>query len=326
MQGHLFGEQDNSLESFQARSSHQGRLIHQTAWDLLDAAGFSLETEHYELKAVGVEINLVVRDQRGNKWFCEVTGAYGSKRPGLDRTDTVRKIAGSAQILARWRFTPFLIITTSLPRPGYRGDRMLRACGPEVIFDVIQLSGRADQARLNEYARVGPEAGPLSGWWTDDEIHDHFRPPYEKPQGRPGRRRGDQSKIVLDEPGSEVLPHCLKVLVPSRDREGRTISRGVRGTLIDDLYKWCGDRNGGLVHHPADGSWIQDGAVWDERLTTVETWSDRPHTLQELKPFLDRMFKDLDQEAVTVILNGQMTIVSRAFSDRLATDGPPVSR
>lgn len=316
MQDRLFGLPEpkgtGSGRSFQARSSHQGRLVEETAVDVLEASGFEVIDERFELGILGVEVNLVGRDRLGNKWFIEVTGAYGSRRPGLVRTDTVRKILGSAQLLSKRGFKPFLVITTDLPTPGSRGDRMLRAAGPGAIFDIVLLHSREDRDRLRKYAKRGYEAGPVPGWWAQTEIQEHA---ISSVSGSAIDLSQKQDWAPLTGQAAR-LPHSLRLLVPSRDRLGRPLNRVVRAAFIDDFVKWCATRNGGLVRQSADGSWTDaQGDEVDEHLSVVESWGSSPVQTSELQPFLQRMFSELDQATVSLVVDGTMILMPRLSGD-----------
>ena len=306
-----------SAETFQARSSAQGRLVQQIAWDVLQQAGFDLVQERYRLRVLGVEVNMVVRDAHGSRWFCEVTGAYGSQRPGLERTDTVRKIAGSAQLLARWRFTPFLVLTTHRPKVGSQAYQMLKACGPEAIYDVIVVSEKEDWARLQRYAKEGVAAGPLPGWWQRGELQALARPPYEaKSSGLPAIPDDTATLMdLIDQPEgrSTKLLHWLKLFVPSKDSAGKTIDRVVRAQFVQDFLVWCSTRNGGLFQQSAEGSWLDArGNVIDEAVLAVESWGATKVMDSELQPFINRMFSELDQESVCFIVDNEMQLRSRS--------------
>jgi hypothetical protein len=60
---------------------------------------------------------------------------------------------------------PFLLLTTELPRAGGDGDAALRAAGPDLLFDVVDLFDDAARARLVGYAAEGPGRGARPGFW-----------------------------------------------------------------------------------------------------------------------------------------------------------------
>jgi len=62
-----------------------------------------------------------------------------------------------------------LVLTSNLPKPGSPGDRALRAVGPRVIFDVVELYDPAGLGRLRYYAEA-QDPSPLPGFWTESEL------------------------------------------------------------------------------------------------------------------------------------------------------------
>lgn len=293
--------------SFQARSSREGRIVREFAQDALAEAGFSLTSAQFEIATTGVEVDVAADDRAGNRWYCEVTGAYGSRRPGLERTDTVRKLLGSGYLLADWNIGPFLVITTDLPKPGSRGDIWLRHAGPRIVFDIIVLGQSADLRRLEYYAEHGPGAGPLPGWWKPAELGtDPIA--VEK-------QLDLLENVVLSDPpfgGVERRRHFVKFVMPSRDSIGHPIDPVVLAQFQKDLVQWLMTRNGGQVKQTGEGSWLDtNGAPMDERICILESWGESAVTLDEIKPFVDRMFDELDQLAMTVFVDGEMLLLSR---------------
>ena len=62
--------------------------------------------------------------------------------------------------------TPLVLLTSSLPRAGSDGDLALRAVGPTVIFDAIELQADQQTARLKFTLKVAGVTGPKAvfGW------------------------------------------------------------------------------------------------------------------------------------------------------------------
>ncbi|MDQ3953791.1 MAG: hypothetical protein M3279_12650 [Actinomycetota bacterium] len=312
MQGQLFPDNKPQLEpviSFQARASKQGRIVREFAQDALAGAGFSLSSARFEVSMTGVEVDVAAADKLGNRWYCEVTGAYGSRRPGLARTDTVRKILASAYMLADWSIGPFVVITTDLPAPGSRGDVWLRHAGPDVIYDVLVLGRGDDFRRLEAYATRGPSGGPLPGWWRPEELG--------------GRRDQHQPPLPFveldgadDVAGFDRLRHYIKIVMPSRNSIGYPIDPVVLATFQKDLVAWLMNRNGGQVKQTAEGSWLDpNGAPMDERISILGSWGRTPVSRSEIQPFVDRMFDELDQLAVSVFIDGEMLLFSRVGAE-----------
>jgi hypothetical protein len=66
--------------------------------------------------------------------------------------------------------TPLVLLTSSLPKAGSDGDLALRAVGPKVIFDAIELQAGQQTARLKIYADGGRRARPEGGFWLDNDV------------------------------------------------------------------------------------------------------------------------------------------------------------
>lgn len=307
MQDRLFNV--GADQSFQARSAQQGKLVHEVARDVLESAGFTIEAEGYEIVSLGVEVNLVLRDLQGNRWFCEVTGAYKSRRPGLVRTDTVRKVLGTAHLLAVGGFRPFIVLTTNLPSEGSRGDRMLRRVGPNELFDVAVVTSRPDRARLRRYAKQGPGAGPAPGWWSVSELEAVYANTANS--GEPS------SQLVFGaEPPSDPrivdLPHQVGILIPSKTREGVFVEPLARLAIVMEIVAWLSERNGGLVRFLGNGVWVDPaGSVIFEEVTSLHSWGANPVTIEDLMPFLRKLAATLDQESIAVTIDGRMKLLPR---------------
>ena len=65
---------------------------------------------------------------------------------------------------------PFVLLTTELPDRRSDGDRALRASGPGVVFDVVDVRSPDGRARLARYASDGPAGGPQPGFWTAKDL------------------------------------------------------------------------------------------------------------------------------------------------------------
>ncbi len=68
--------------------------------------------------------------------------------------------------------TPLVLLTSSLPKPGSDGDLALRAVGPSVIFDAIEMQADGQVARLKIYAEGGRRSRPEAGFWLESDVAD----------------------------------------------------------------------------------------------------------------------------------------------------------
>lgn len=158
------------VSSFQSRSLHDGKKAQDIAQRMLDDAGF--ETLRRDVKLpVGVQFNFEVSGP-GGSFYVDVSGAFTTVRPGLQRTDTLWKTLGRAAVLKSVASDHhrLLILTPDLPRPWSEGEKALRAAGgPFSFFDAIAMYDDDGAERLRRYAAEELEK-PLPGFWTMAEI------------------------------------------------------------------------------------------------------------------------------------------------------------
>jgi DNA modification methylase len=149
-----------------------GRAAVDLAADALEAAGFKITRRAVRIPDAGLTVTFAASDASGRQWLFDVAGANTSPRGGLTRTETVWKALGRASA-ASGRVgpeVPFVVITTDLPGRRSEGDRALRAAGPAVVFDVVDVRSMTDRDRLAQYAATGPADGPQPGFWSADDI------------------------------------------------------------------------------------------------------------------------------------------------------------
>ncbi len=130
-------------------ASRQGRQFAEQC-DLI------LEEHHFELGGrlvipdVGVEIDRVAESPRGNIIWFEFKGSVRGDRPGLRRTDTLKKaIANGALLRDLPERKPFIVLTSHLPEHG-AGVAMLNAAKRlGYLADVICMYDPGEVRRLN---------------------------------------------------------------------------------------------------------------------------------------------------------------------------------
>jgi hypothetical protein len=148
------------LVDFQSKSSAEGRRAQELAAHLLEQTGFGATlTPKAKFPGVGVEVNFEADDAEGNHWLFDVSGAFSSSRPGLQRTDTLWKALGKASVLeaghSKAGESPlrYVLLTTDVPERGSAGYKALLAAqqyGP--IWDVLLLSHPRTVVQLLTYA------------------------------------------------------------------------------------------------------------------------------------------------------------------------------
>lgn len=161
---------EDAPSDFQARASKEGKVAQAIAEDLLSEAGFRIVQKNSRQRGLGVVVNFVAIDDDDRPWYFDVSGAFTATRGGLLRTDTLWKSLGRANVLVAHQKMPLVFLTSHLPKPKSEGDMALRAVGPGVIFDAIQMLWDPDRKRLGKYAKGGRSGQPLPGYWTEKEI------------------------------------------------------------------------------------------------------------------------------------------------------------
>ncbi len=158
-------------EYFQARAVADGKKVLDLAEAALAEAGFDERRRGVRHPSGALECDFVLDGIGADPWFVEVGGAFTSSRPGLQRADAVWRLLGRLQVIgvADPAGRAPLVITAALPGPGSPGDKALRAAGPGVVFDVIELYDPVGLERLRSYA-TDDDPRPLPGFWKPADL------------------------------------------------------------------------------------------------------------------------------------------------------------
>ena len=126
---------------FQSSASHQGRAFEDHVERVLIANGYDIIERRWRHPDVDVEIDFIAAEPgHETVYWIECKGSWESNRPGLERTDTVKKLLGSAWML---NATPdrltveFIVITSDPPKDGSAGDLWLRYSLKENLIDAV---------------------------------------------------------------------------------------------------------------------------------------------------------------------------------------------
>ncbi|MBA3655019.1 MAG: hypothetical protein H0W70_12595 [Actinobacteria bacterium] len=138
------------MTDFQASSGIQGRQFAEQCDQLLTHYGFAIESRLL-LPQIGVEIDRVAVSPAGHTIWFEYKGSVQGSRPGLMRTDTLKKaIANGALLAALAERHPYVILTSHLPEV-LSGAAMLRAALDLGHFhDVVCIYRPTDTQRLRD--------------------------------------------------------------------------------------------------------------------------------------------------------------------------------
>lgn len=149
----------NFVEDVVRRAVREGRMAKEVAATVLQACGFADIRPDVKVKGLGIELSFVARDQRGDEWAFDVSGAFTSTRAGLRRTDTLWKAIGKAAVFRQSDDRPLVLLTTDAPAKGSAGYAVLGAMtGPgRPVLDVVELLNPDDHECLRHYSRNGRE-------------------------------------------------------------------------------------------------------------------------------------------------------------------------
>ena len=163
-------EVDDDAE-LRAAARTEGKAATKLAEVVLAEAGFTIESRGPRVPKAGLAVSFVARDGEGARWLFDVAGPFTSHRDGLMRAEVVwRSLGRVAALRGRGPETPVVLLTTALPRRRSEGDIALRAAGPALVFDVVDLLSDAGRTRLRAYAKGGRTDVPEPGFWTAADV------------------------------------------------------------------------------------------------------------------------------------------------------------
>ena len=137
-----------TVTDFQSSAGVQGRQFADQCDQLLRHYGFELGGPTW-LRDVGVEIDRVATSPRGQTVWFEYKGSVQGTRPGLLRTDTLKKaIANGALLAAEPDRHPYVVLTSHLPDTGSGAAMLQTALALGYITDVICIYVPAHTQRL----------------------------------------------------------------------------------------------------------------------------------------------------------------------------------
>jgi hypothetical protein len=135
---------------FQASANVQGRQFAEQCAVLLGGLGFNVGPRAV-LGDVGVEIDCVATSPRGAEIWFEYKGSVQGRRPGLMRTDTLKKAIANGALLSAIPDHPSYIVLTSHLPDGGSGLAMLRTALELGYFaDVVCIYDPRQTGRLTQ--------------------------------------------------------------------------------------------------------------------------------------------------------------------------------
>jgi len=136
------------VATFQSDASRQGRQFAQQCDGLLESNRYVLEPG-LRISDIGVEVDRVAVSPSGTRVWFEYKGSVQGRRPGLLRTDTLKKaVANGALLGALAEHPPFVVLTSHLPVQGSGLGMLKTALRLGYFTDVICIYDPAQTHRL----------------------------------------------------------------------------------------------------------------------------------------------------------------------------------
>lgn len=136
------------MTDFQASAGIQGRQFTEQCDQLLTHYKFELQGRRL-LRDFGVEVDQTAVSPSGTLVWFEYKGSVQGTRPGLLRTDTLKKaIANGALLAGHESRPPFVVLTSHRPEQGSAAAMLATALRLGYLSDVVCLYNPADTQRL----------------------------------------------------------------------------------------------------------------------------------------------------------------------------------
>lgn len=137
------------MSSFQASAGQQGRHFADQCDLLLDGMGYH-RVGKVLIAGVGVEVDCEAVAPSGARIWFEYKGSVQGTRPGLLRTDTLKKaIANGALLKATENPPPFVVLTSHAPTGGSGLAMLETAVRLGYLDDVVCIYDPRQTTRLS---------------------------------------------------------------------------------------------------------------------------------------------------------------------------------
>lgn len=169
------------MSSFQAFGPAQGRQFAEQCDLLLDQHGYT-RLGRRVVEHVGVEVDQeAVSSDGGLVWF-EYKGSLQGSRPGLLRTDTLKKaIANGALLGAVPEHPPYVVLTSHVPTSGAGAEMLETALHLGLLDAVVCVYDPAQLARLRDLASCRDRLSADAPFPADERRTDATGPRGQDP-------------------------------------------------------------------------------------------------------------------------------------------------
>jgi hypothetical protein len=137
-----------TVPGFQAAANLQGQQFAAQCAVLLTGFGYSVGPRRV-LSELGVEIDAEAVAPSGRTVWFEYKGSVQGRRPGLMRTDTLKKaVANGALLAALPDHPPYVVLTSHLPSAGSGLAMLEKALELHYFADVVCIYDPTQTGRL----------------------------------------------------------------------------------------------------------------------------------------------------------------------------------
>jgi len=141
------------------KSVEQGAAFHDESIRALRLAGFEIASTKCRLEDVGIELDAITNNRHGIAFAWEFKGSLQGARPGLRRTDTLKKAIANGFLLSVSeiygdRFPPLFVMCSHIPVAGDGQKMMAAALRSGVLSDIVDSR---DGVRLGSLANITEE-------------------------------------------------------------------------------------------------------------------------------------------------------------------------
>jgi hypothetical protein len=242
------------------------------------------------------------------------------------RTDSVWKALGRASVLSTAGCQRLILLTTNLPKPGSVGHQALKTAA-STYFDAVELLAPEGRDRLRRYAE-GTRHTPLPGFYEARDLY----PGLTETRISGGRRRIEVPVTELEDglPARqlaydvETLPYRVQVVVPTQDSLGVRLPEPVWDKAAHRIQSLLFTYGGGTTSMEALGAWADPvGGVMHEQVFVVESYAASPLASSTFWALVEVIVGDLRQHTAAMVINDQMTLVTRAEGSSESDDPEP---
>ena len=137
--------------NFQATSTRQAHAFAKECDQLLQGRGYTITVSKKQIGVLGIEISREAVSPNGRTLWFAYHGSLRGARPGLRRTDTVKKALADGTLLSTLPAAdrkPFVILTSHLPKQGSAKKMIDKAVDEGYFASVLCIYDPADEAQL----------------------------------------------------------------------------------------------------------------------------------------------------------------------------------